>query len=702
MSVFFLYPIYLAGLMAASLPILIHLLNRRKLKRVRFPAVRFVLLSQKRISRSYRLRHWLLLALRTLAVILLALLLANPIFQTGAGLFAGGGPVSLVVLLDNSLSMTWSGDGDGFKKAKEVARLLISSLNDSDRAALIPTNISGKESFRLKGEKEVLLKELDGIEIADGTTNLSAALGKAYELLNEPAGQKEIRLITDLGLTGWDQFSISSLKQYDPSIPFKTIHIGRKQPPLNGTVREVRLGGQGVGVNLPLNLEAVVTNFGDQEIKDLLVQLSIDGQAKEQKLTSIPSRGETSISFQTRLTQPGAHVGQVTLKKDGLAGNPAAHFALDAQDKLKVLVVDGDPQTSLVQSETFFLTRALNPASEQNSSLYLPTVIVPDGLNAAPLDAYQVVVLCNVASIPDAVIAKIQNFLRQGGGLLIFSGDRLQMDNYNLKLAQSSPPILPAQLRDKTAGPEASGDKIARLDLTHPALQGFSDAILQDSMKSARVWGYSRTSAPGKAALISLANGDPLLLEQRVGNGRVLFMTTSADRDWSDLPVKTAYLPLIQSLTNYLAGGKRGMMDSGIAVGSAKEISLPPSAVGKNLRITKPNKQEAEVPVIAEKARASASFQENDRAGIYRLALPAGTDKESGAPQLYAVNSPFLESRLAEISASELQAKLKPIRVEVIPVESLQQGGKRMDLALPLLALLIVTLLSEGWVAQRI
>ena len=94
MSVFFLHPVYLFGLLAASLPILIHLLNRRRLKRVRFPAVRFVLLSQKRISRSYRLRHWLLLALRTLAVMLLALLLANPIFQSGAGLFAGGGPVS--------------------------------------------------------------------------------------------------------------------------------------------------------------------------------------------------------------------------------------------------------------------------------------------------------------------------------------------------------------------------------------------------------------------------------------------------------------------------------------------------------------------------------------------------------------------------------------------------------------------------------
>jgi hypothetical protein len=119
------------------------------LKRIRFPAVRFILLSQKRISRSYRLRHWILLALRTLAIVLLALLLANPIFQTGAGLFAGGGPVALVVLLDNSLSMTWSGDGNGFKQAKDAARLLISALSEDDRAAIIPT-VAGNlnEMFR--------------------------------------------------------------------------------------------------------------------------------------------------------------------------------------------------------------------------------------------------------------------------------------------------------------------------------------------------------------------------------------------------------------------------------------------------------------------------------------------------------------------------------------------------------------------------
>ncbi|HEX9264017.1 MAG TPA: BatA domain-containing protein [Candidatus Binatia bacterium] len=696
MSLFFLYPLFLFGLLAASLPVLIHLLNRRRLKRIQFPAVRFILLSQKRISRSYRLRHWILLALRTLAVVFLALLLANPIFQTGAGLFAGGGPIALVVLLDNSLSMTWSADGNGFKQAKEAARTLISALNEGDRAAVIPTNISGKELFRLKGQKDVLLRELDSIEIADGTVNLTAALGKAYELLNQPAGQKEIRLITDLGLTGWDQFSVSGLKQIDPSIPLKLIHIGRKQAPLNGSIKDIRLGGQGVGVNLPLQIDVTVTNFGENEIKDVLAQLSIDGQNRGQKLVTVPAKSESSVSFQTHLGQPGVHAGQVALKKEGLAGNAIEAFTLDAQDKLKVLVVDGDPQTSLVQSETFFLSHALDPSGERDSSLFLPTVILSDGLNAATLDQYQVLILCNVAALPDAFLAKLPNFLRQGGGVLIFGGDKFQPESYNQKLARD----LPGQLGEKKLGPEANGEKIAKFDAAHPALQFLTDPILQESLKSARVWGYIRASA-AKAPLISLANGDPLLLEQKVGAGHILFMASSADRDWSDLPVKTVYLPLIQSLSQYLAGGKRGSLDAGIAVGRTKEVGLPPSYVGKNLRVTKPDKQTADVAVTAEKDRAVAIIEDNDRAGIYHLSVPAGAAKDGGPPAIYAVNPPLLESRLDEISQRELQAKLSPIRAEVIPVEAIKEGGKRTDLALPLLALLLVTLLIESWLGQR-
>jgi hypothetical protein len=695
MSVFFLHPIYLFGLAAASLPILIHLLNRRRLKRIRFPAVRFILLSQKRISRSYRLRHWLLMALRTLAIVFLALLLANPIFQTGAGLFAGGGPVSLVIILDNSLSMTWSGDGNGFKQAKEAARLLIASLNDGDRAALIPTSVYGKEAFRLKAEKDVLLQELRGIEIADGSANFTAALNVAYQLLSEPASQKEIRLITDMGLTGWDRFSTAALKQYDSSIPFKVIRVSAKQTPLNGTVKEVKLGGQGVGVDLPLEIDAVLANFGTAEIKDALVQLTLDGETKDQKLATVGPGSETTVSFQARIVRPGAHMGEIKLKKEGLAGSSRGLFALHAQDKFKVLVVDGDPQTALVRSETFFVSRALNPEGDQESSIFLPTVIVADGFGAAALEDYQVVILCNVSTISDAQAQKLKDFVSQGGGLLIFGGDRVHMDRYTQKLSQA----WPTQLREKKVAPESAAEKIGKVDLAHTALRSFADPILQESLASTRVWGYLR-GAGAATPIISLANGDPLLVEQKIGKGRIMFMATSADRDWTDMPLKTAYLPLIQGLAGDLAGGKRGAIDNGIAVGGTMEIALPAGAVGKTLRVTKPNRQEAEVGVVAQDNRAVAQFEENDRAGFYRIALPAGIEKDV-ASSLYPVNPPFLESRLDPINAGELQAKLQPIPLEVIPIEAVQQGGKRTDLALPLLALLLVTLLFEGWLSQR-
>lgn len=697
MSVFFLYPAFLFGLAAASLPILIHLLNRRRLQRIRFPAVRFILLSQKRISRSYRLRHWLLLTLRTLAVVFLVLLLANPVFQTGAGLFAGGGSVAAVVILDNSLSMKWSGDGNGFKQAKEAARLLIAALNDGDRAAVLPTNTNARETFRLKGQRDVLMREIDAIDIAHGTADVAAALDQAYELLSEPAGQKEIRLITDMALTGWDRFSLAALRRVDPSISVKLIHVGRKEQPLNAAIKEVRLGSQAVGVNLPLHIEATVANFSEREVKDALVQLSVGGRNREQKLITVPPKGEASVVFQTRVERAGAQAGEVTLKKEGLAGNDVAHFTIDAQDKLRVLVVDGDPQTALVQSESFFLSRALNPAGERDSSLFLPTVIVPEALERTTLDAYQVVILCNVASLPETFVAHLQNFVRQGGGLLMFGGDKLQSENYNERLARS----VPAELRAKKTGPEASGEKIGQIDLAHPALQSLTDPILLESLRSARVWGYIRADPRGQSALVALANGDPLILEQRVGAGKVILVTTTADRDWTDLPLKTAFLPLVHSLTQHLAGGKRGRFDAGIAVGDTKELSLPPSLVGKSLRVTKPNKQAVEVAVVGEKSLASAILGDHEVAGVYRLTLPPGAEKEPGLTQLYAVNPPFLESRLEEIGMEELQTKLAPVRAEVIPIDALKEGGKRTDLALPLLVLLIVTLLLEGWLGQR-
>jgi len=277
---------------------------------------------------------------------------------------------------------------------------------------------------------------LDGIQLTAGTADFSSALRKAYELLQQPAAQKTIWLITDLALTGWDRFTLSSLGQIDPLIPLKIIKTRKRAEPLNATIREVRILNQGLAVGLPLRLEADIVNFGNQEIEDLAVELKLDDKSREQRLVTLAPKEELAVNFQFKLAKTGGHRGAVSLKKAGVAGNSTINFVLEPQEKVRVLVVDGDPKTSLVQSETFFLSRSLNPTGELDSSLFLPTVIIPERLKSVSLKSYQVLVLCNVPAIPEAVLPRLTEYLRQGGGLLIFLGDRVQKDTYNRKLYQ--------------------------------------------------------------------------------------------------------------------------------------------------------------------------------------------------------------------------------------------------------------------------
>jgi hypothetical protein len=642
------------------------------------------------------------LALRTCAVLILILLLAHPFFQSGVGLFAGGAPLSSVIVLDNSLSMKLSQEGEGYGQAKEAARVLISSLREEDQAALIPTNTLDGQQIRIKEDQKALLRRLDGIPVSAGTADFSFALRKAYELLKEPSGQKAIWLITDMAQTGWDLLALSSMQEYDPQIPLKIIKVGKNGGLPNATIKEIKMQEQGVAVGLPIHLDAVIANFSNEEIKDVLVQLHLNDKKKEQRLVSLSPKEELTVGFDFSPEKPGSTTGYVELKKAGVVGNPIVYFTILAREKLKILIVDGDPQTSLVQSESFFLTRALNPGGGKDSSFFLPTVIIPESLNSVSLKSYQAIVFCNVPMIPDAILPRLREYLLRGGGLFLFLGDRVRVDDYNRKLFNAPPPILPDRLGEKRVIFGSKGEEIGTVNVTHPSLKSLAGKVLETSLKSAKVNGYFRTRISGASSLLTLANGDPLLVEKKVGPGRVLLFTTSADLEWSDLPFKTVYLPLMQSLVSYLSGNNRGSADTGTTAGAARSFSFPSSFTGKSIRIIKPDDTKRETKFLADGEKASAAFKENDLAGIYRLSLPGRSQDNLPVPAIYAVNPPFLESRLTKISADELQSKLDPIDFEIIPPDSLEQGGTRMDLSLPLLILLIAILALEGWLSQRI
>ena len=694
----FLYPLALAGLITASLPLLIHLLNRRQQKRIRFPAVKFVLLSQKRVARTYNLRNWLLLAVRTLAVILLVLLMANPLFQTGVGLFARGAPLITAVVLDNSQSMAIADDGLAFEQAKKAAHTILGALDDDDRAVLIPTNPVKANNLSLRDPQEVALKDLGSLQATAGTADFVASLGTAYQLLRDTGGQKALWVITDLGLTGWDKLSLATVGEYDPTVPLRIVTVGGQNANFNATIKSLEAKKSGVATGLELELVATLINFTNAGINDLPVRLTIDDKVRAERLVRLPPRGEAKVSFQFKLDQPGSHAGHVSLGREGIAGNQQHYFTIETQDRLNILLVDGDPQRSLVDSETFFLSRALNPTEELNDSVLLPEVIIGGALSDASPDAYQGVVLANLPTIPERFVPKLLSFVQQGGGLLLSLGDQVQTGDYNRKLGNSGIGVLPVMLGEPQRVQLNQEVSIDRIDTEHPALSPLRNKLLADSLRSAKVQSYFKV-APGRGrVLLHLSNGDPLLIEQKLGKGRILLLTSTADSAWNNIPLKTAYLPLMQSLIKYMAGGTDGTIDTGVAAGTAKHFLAPAAHAGKHLRVIDPFRSEQEITLKGQEEAATATYAHNDYAGIYRVVTE---DRGLGLPTLYAVNAPPLESRLERISQDDLERKLNPVTHEIIGHEDLSLGGTRTDLSLALVVILTLLLLFEGWLGQR-
>ena len=590
------------ALAAGVIPLVIHLLNRRQQKRLRFPAVRFVLISQRRVARTYNLRNWLLLAVRTLAVILLALLLAHPLWETGVGLAARGAPLTTAIIVDNSLSMQVRDDGAPFDEAKEAAALILEALDEGDRAAIIATNPVGSTAAALKAPEEATLKDLRPLAVTAGTADLTGALRTAYGLLRGAGGQKALWVVTDLRVAGWDRLSLPAVGEYDPTVPVKIVAVGPAETPPSATIKTLASRTTDVAPGLDLELAATVVNFTAGEIPGVTARLTIDGKVRDEKQVTLAAGAESTVGFRFKLERPGSHSGYVSLHGDGFSGNRRHYFTIHTRDRLNVLLVDGDPQRALVASETFFLSRALNPSGDLANSVLLPEVILAGALGQVNPEGYQVVVLANVPHMTLDLAKRLVAFVEDGGGLLLALGDRVITQGYNAFL-QRTPlsvpdvplpdyrglrPLLPGILGERRRVPLDQNVGVEELDTSHPALAAFGDQRLLDSLRSAKVSSYFELVTPNinsEGVLMRLGNGLPLLAERRVGKGRVMVLTTSADSAWNNLPLKTGYVPLVQSLVTYLAGGSRGSVDTGITAGAAKRWSTAAVHAGTQLRV---------------------------------------------------------------------------------------------------------------------
>jgi hypothetical protein len=636
----FVAPSLLFGLLAAALPWLIHRIGKRRANPVRFAAMELLLRAERKVSARRRLREILLLLLRTAIAAALPLTFAKPFAEVRSDLpSATTRPQSAVIVLDDSASLrrsTGIGGEPLFERARRRARALLQHLAPESDAALVlasegtPTPIAEPSSDRGR-----LLAAIDAASGSARRGDLSSAMRKATQILApSPRPEKIIYLITDLQAAGWEGGTGLPDPGSGPS-PFQVVvlDVSDGAPWSNRAV--VGLTAEPAPEAGPLGVAVVaeIAAFGApaEGPRHLGVTLKVDGNAVAKGFVDVPANGRVHKRFLHTLAVGGAaHEAEVEIDHDRFALDDRRLTRVEVSRGLRVLVVNGDPRTVRTEDETFFLEAALRAGG----SSFAVENALPDDLSGRNLADYSVIFLANVARPSPDTARALTRYVEGGGGLFISVGDRVDADVWN----QEMKAVLPQPLGLKRTASAAPGgahegetvdlrpaERLAPIDRRHPLLASF--AARGEGLASARFFQFMLLApvpdAPGRTVVLRYENGAPALVEAEIGRGRVMLLTTTVDREWTDLPIRPGFLPLMQEAARRLGGAPSGEAASALLVGQRREIAV--GTDDRSIEVVKPGGvlrslvPEGPARPRDGKSARSVIFSETDEPGSYHV-----------------------------------------------------------------------------------
>ena len=704
----FLQPAFLLAGLAAGVPILIHLINRHRALVHRFPALRFLLMADRRTARKFRLYQLLLLALRVLAILLLALLLSQPRWGDEASAALALPPQATVVLLDNSLSMQLrDGQETRLERAKTLAAQLLDGIAAPDSAVVLPLVTDDADTDAkpplLGADAAALWDQVRAISASHAAVDIAAAVQRAIEILQaSTAPRRRLMLLTDLTVHGWEGFRVSDLPRVPEDLVVHVIRLGSPQRDANALISGVRVTEPPFIEQTPLDVTVWVRNHSDEPVRSLRVDLLLGGETVGQQLADLAADEEVAVPFRIVAPQAGLHWGEVRLQGDAFTEDDRFYVALQTVAPARVLVVDGDPGTSLFDSETFYLLSALQPRGSLGSPLFHPKPLIWEGLEQERLSDHSVIVLCNVEALSPQVRQGLHQFVADGGGLIFFAGHQVDATRYNTLFYGSDTPLLPVALGEPVQLPEEAPVTLQLADNAHEAVAVFTDGAA-DMLTRSRVYRYfsvAEDEAAGADVLLSYDDGRPFLLERSLGRGRVLLFTSTADRDWTDLPTRTAYVPLMHSLVGYAAQLSKAAQRPQVFLPGPTSVRIQGAQEGGSLTILTPDGKELLSRFARQEGVIEAPVTEYTVPGIYRLSTIADTD-------YLAVNATRAESDFTKLQQADLQARWQSL--SVILEEEAALGQQADGTALPgreiagiLLLSLVAVLMVENVCANRL
>lgn len=708
-----------AGLLLASIPIIIHILNRRRFKIVNWAAMEFLLQALRKNRRRLRFEQWILLAVRCCVLGLLGLALSRPLGcdQSSLASLAGRRSGLHVLVIDNSYSMSYEADRPDAKthldQAKLLAKGIIGRLSAGGEAVAIvtaarpATAVIAKPAYDLEGARAAI----DRIEQSYSDTDLTGAFQQALAIGREESGQPNrlLYLLTDSTRSAWESQESEALASLgkDLASVFRVAHfnLGRANQ-WNHAVINLKPGSNLVRSQFANVFQTTVRGFGtggEASLHWKLDDQTLPGGGSIKPELDTPALTQS----QAQIQQGGLHVISSSLASDNrLKADDARWQVIDVAAELKVLIVEGERGIGALAGSGAFLSLALAPPSEEGtnlitghartSSYVLPEVISDLELGNKVLGDYRAIILAGVSQVGAPQADQLKAFVEQGGTLILFMGEPVNGEAYNDVLLPRG--LIPGTLSRRMS---VSADQQPFLfdfnpsGSLHPLLRVFANQE-KTGLDTAPIFTYWKIDLPADTKVERVldyradekGHRDPAVLVHTLGQGRVAFFTSSANWEWTYLPAKPAYVALMHELlAGNVTSGDRWLNK---LVG--EQLEIPPTVQLTGVPTMKDPQQ---VDIILDQV------QTPDGRHVYRsraLARPGVYMLSTGSRTMpVAVNVPSEEADIRLLDANALRSALGDIELaqfedELPPIQESETAGNDFGWSVMVIVLALVGL----------
>jgi hypothetical protein len=694
----FLNPLFLVALITVGVPLLIYLLNLRKPRKVRFSTLAFFDSLKTTALKRIRIKRWLLLAVRMLAVAALVVAASRPFLPSGLGVGNENEPRVAGVLIDNSPAMVQvDRNGPFFEQALSIVQDIANSADSEDRFLIDVTHGESLNTPFLSPQG--LAARTGGLEPVNKGNYFGERMMRLRDRLAEAREpNKIIYLVTDGRTSRLEEFA-ERFSAEETDVALHVLRVGDSRTSNTG-FGEVRLVNS-APEDGNITIEAELVNYGAGRTSNQFLSLFAGGELISQQPFELGEGASQTFRFDLPAGNSSERYieAELLIEGDELTFDNRHYVAIEMPEVRRVLVVEETISGRIFNS---YLRPVLEIASAESNRFSFTFENLGD-LQPGDVFEYDAVILDGIRNIPDYLIQALTDHVQTGAGLLFLPAAEGNMSSYNRLLGLSEAGRY-ANVNG-SYGSFRTIDRMAPPEDGHPVLDNIFE---KDDDEEIRVnapelfYYYQIEAGPGSFSfpVLSTSSGRPLLQEVRAGNGRLIYSAIGSDPGWSNFPIKPFFAPLFFRTIEYLARG------SGAAINN-HELGTPFRTVlarqADQAEIIRDN--EIIVPDLRQTFRGTEITYAGSEWSPGLLRLQAADDV-----RLFSVNQNAMESRLHTLGVREIEALFDNYFISVTVTESgtdreamlagLQSGSFGREIWFWFIIAAIILLIAESLISR--